>query len=430
MGNSLKMYPISILRIIPMYIKACSSWLFAKVKMSRQRHNVAEIVIINVPQQAYTSHQPSADNNGKERTSHYFGKCLETIKFCGRYKYYVFLFIVLILPNIYGNQVLPEVDEQVEVFAVSLNLTAVQLQGHTTTIARLPGLFKQIGRELGYSKHYILESNLAEGEWQEKLIEKIREMVRLFEEAGSNTYQAVLNGRSMFYFALDVLPTIESGFFKGDFSIAKDFLQKILEKIKANKILLENTSSSLKNVEGLADETHTMISRKMGQLRREATDLGSDWSLSGKVALSATGAVILAATATGPLGWIGIGAKVALGGVGAASGMWYADLDDSARENTRRLLGNDFGKLAEISGYLNNAKESLDSAEKDIAALIHKLSDAKEYTESLHGYLSHSYRATFRKKLESVAKIYKDAYDTFNDAIDKYRGASSRDRLQ
>ena len=37
-----------------------------------------------------------------------------------------------------------------------------------------------------------------------------------------------------------------------------------------------------------------------------------------------------------------VGAKVALGGVGAASGMWYADLDDSARENTRRLLGNDF----------------------------------------------------------------------------------------
>ena len=319
-------------------------------------------------------------------------------------------------------------NEQAEVFADSLSFTG-QLQGHTTTIVRLPGLFKQIARELDYSKHYILRSDLAEGEWQEKLFEKIRDMVRHFKEAESNTYQAVLNGRSMFYYALDVLPDIERGFNEGDYSVAKEFLQQMLYKINENKILLENTRSSVKNVEGLTGETHTMISRKMGQLYREASAVGSDWSLSGKVALSATGAVILAVTA-GPLGWIGVGAKVALGGVGAASGMWYADLDDSARENTRRLLGNDFGKLAKISGYLNSAKESLDSAEKDIAALIHVLSDAKEYTENLHGYLSHSYRATFRKRIESIAKIYKDAYDTFNDAIDKYRGASSNDRLQ
>ena len=295
-------------------------------------------------------------------------------------------------------------NEQAELFINPLNVTAVQLQGHTTTIARLPELFKQIGRELDYSKHFILQSGLAEGEWQKNLYEKIGEMVRHFKEAESSTYDAVLNGRSMFYFALDVLPDIERGFNEGDYSVAKEFLQQMLYKINENKILLENTRSSVKNVEGLTDDTHVMISRKMGQLHREASAVGLDWSLRGKVALSATGAVILAATA-GPLGWIGIGAQVVLGGVGAAGGMWYADLDDFTRDKVRQQLGNDFGKLTVISENLNSAKESLDSAEKDITALIHVLSDAKDSTERLHGYLSPSYRATFRQKLASIAKM-------------------------
>ena len=394
--------------------------------------------VLNVSQQVSTNKEDSARAPTDKMSL--WGKCMETFNLYSRYKnefkYLLFIGTLiyitadsLLLPTVHRQayfanpQVLATVDREAEYFAVSLNLR------HTTAVARLPGLFKQIGRELDYSKHYILRSDLAEGEWQEKLFEKIRDMSRLFEEAESSTYQAVLNGRSMFYFALDVLPDIERGFHKGDFSIARDFLQQILEKIKRNKILLENTRSSLKNVEGLTDETHTMIGRKMGQLHRKVSNVGSDWSLNGKVALSATGAVILAATA-GPLGWMAVGAKVALGGVGAASGMWYADLDDSTRENVRQQLGNDLGKLTVISENLNSAKESLDSAEKDITAQIHVLSEAKDSTESLHGYLSPSYRETFHQKLASIAKIYKDAYDTFNDAIDKYRGASSSDRLQ
>ena len=346
------------------------------------------------------------------------GKCImETFNFCliglDKFKYLLILGTFIYITA--GSPVLLTVDKQAKGFANYLNLTG---QGHTTALARLPGLFKQIGRELDYSKHYILMSDLAEGEWQEKLFEKIRDMSRLFEEAESNTYEAVLNGRSMSYFALDVLPDIERGFHKGDFSIARDFLQQILERIKKNKEFFENMRSSVRNVEGLTGETHTMISRKMGQLEREASNVGSDWSLSGKIALSATGAVILAAT-TGSLGWMAVG-------VGAAGGMWYASLDDSTRENVRQLLRNDLDKLTEISEKLKNAKESLDSVEKDITALIHVLSDTKDYSEDLHCYLFPSYRvtSTFRQRLESIAKMYKDAYDTFNDAIDKYRGAS------
>ena len=145
-------------------------------------------------------------------------------------------------------------------------------------IEDLPAMFEAV-RNIDTKLDTFRSSDMAEGRWQENVVDRAFGVLRLYREAKESVFGFVVHGRSLMRdMVKEYLDDIQAAFDQGEYDIISMRLGDVRDHLKKASKALETAKVKLKNAMSTTDDLLSLITNKLAEKVTSAEEVKQGWS--------------------------------------------------------------------------------------------------------------------------------------------------------
>ena len=290
-------------------------------------------------------------------------------------------------------------------------------------IEDLPAIIEAARQNIDGKLDTFLSSGIAEGRWQENVVDKAFEVLRLYREAKESVFEFVLRGRSLMRDMINYnVDEMQRAFDRGKYDIIHMRLGDVRDHLKEADKALEAAKVKLKNAVSTTDDLLKFITTKLAEKVTSAEDV-KGWSAGYSTTLYTLGIAFGAAvTVFAPVPMV-VGAVAGAGLTG-----FYQFQDAVERQNLKQRLYSEARELSAAGGKVRNARDILEQCVRGVTELGLAVDDARLSTEKMTGYLRPGDAELFRIRLHDAKRNYRRLLTLYEQTVENIQSGSIKSK--
>ena len=288
----------------------------------------------------------------------------------------------------------------------------------------LPAIIEAVRHNINTELDTFLSSGMAEGRWQENVVDRAFGVLRLYREAKESVFDFVLRGRSLMRDMVNQnIDDIQTAFDQGKYEIIHMRLGDVRDHLKEASKALETAKVKLKNAMSTTDDLLSLITSKLAEKVTSAEEVKQGWSAGYTTTLYTLGVAFGAA--------VTVFAPVPLA-VGAAAGAgltgFYQFLDAGAKYNLRQRLYSEAKELSAAGGKVSNIRDTLEQCVLGVTELESAVDNARMSTEKMAGYLKPEHAEFFTICLRDSKRNYQNLLFLYERTVESIQSGSMKSK--
>ena len=291
-------------------------------------------------------------------------------------------------------------------------------------IEDLPAIIDAVRHNIDTKLDTFLTSGMAEGRWQENVVDRAFGVLRLYREAKESVFDFVLRGRSLMRDMVNQnIDDIQTAFDQGKYEIIHMRLGDVRDHLKEASKALETAKVKLKNAMSTTDDLLSLITSKLVEKVSSAEEVKQGWSAGYTTTLYTLGVAFGAAvTVFAPV-------PLAVGAVpGAGLTGFYQFLKAGARYNLRQRLHSEAKELSSAGGKVRNASDILEQCVLGVTELESAVEGAQLSTERMAGYLRPADAEIFTIPFRDAKHNYQNLLVLYERTVENIQSGSMKSK--